>query len=282
MDRRRSDGSRLDGGGSEQRDALDVVGHREQVEGPQRRQPVALVGERCARSRASAAGSQATYAIAARAERRARASTTAAAGAGARRVEHDQVDAGPARAGAEPRSDPAAVQPRPAAGRAGCAGRRATARRPPRPRRPRPPGPTPSASAPANSPTPAVEVEQRARPAAAPAPSSTAATRASAAPGWTCQKPPAVDPPVASGRPARSDAAAARRGRPRRRRRRARRCADRRRRLDQHRLLAGPTERDDLDRRRRRASVATGHAAASDVADARSGSRRRGTTSCER
>ena len=84
-------GTRL-GGRLEQRDALDVMGHREGVEGTQSCPAATRQSTATRTSRASEAGSHATYPIA-RGPCARTAGHDIGAGAGARRVEHDDVGA---------------------------------------------------------------------------------------------------------------------------------------------------------------------------------------------
>ena len=168
-------------------DALDVVGHREQVEG----RAVVRAGSRArakiATSRARAAGSQATYATA-RGRRGDDRLDDGTAGALARRVEDDQVD----RRRREPLEDRADVTRRGPWRRARSPRRART-----RPRSPStsvtPDGsPTASARNRANSPTPAYRSSTDS-PGRGARKSSTVSTSTSGAPGCTCQKPSALD-----------------------------------------------------------------------------------------
>ena len=181
-------------------DALDVVGHREQVEGAQAR-PASSRGPA---EGADVAGQRGRVAgdVGDRPRRRAAtsASTTGAPGAGPRRVEARPGRTGRPRAGAATRSTRPGMQPDGRAGRAGCGGRRARRRASASTASTRPPVAEVGRPARRRTARPRRTGRAGAPPAAAAARSRTASTSASAAPGCTCQKPGAVHPPVGARR----------------------------------------------------------------------------------
>ena len=182
----------------EGRDTLDVVGHREQVEGPQAGEPVAGVrGERRGRARARRGRRPRRRRPAAAAPARAR---RPAAGARAGRVEDHEVHAAASRAPAprgrpdgRARRRPAPVEPhlrqvvQVAAGVRHGAGLALDAEH-------RPVRADPVGQPDGEQPDPGSTGRARAPPAAGERRRSTASSSACAAPGCTCQKPAPDDP----------------------------------------------------------------------------------------
>ena len=193
----------------EDRDALHVVGHREQ-----RRRPAAE--RRCSRPRASVARCPGRARPGRRrrrrwpaAQRRERRRSTDLAGPGARRVEHDQVgvvDLAQPRS-QQPRSTSAAPHARPGAGRRGCARASATARASDSTASTLPVGPDRVGQRRARTgPTPAYRSSARSPGCGRERRPARRRRTSSAAPGCTCQKPPRGDPELGRDQLARVDA----------------------------------------------------------------------------